>query len=173
MPVAAFLPAIIAGGSAIGGALIGKSASDNATEAESDAADKAVALTKDMYEQDRADYAPYRNLGAFSVGELGSLVGMPKDFGTQAVDAATQPRTAVPRPATTPHVSPWTAITDNNPETRPELAPRPEFQSLRDLGAQQQSASSFVRMRAPNGEEEDVDPREVPFFQAQGAMRLS
>jgi len=108
MPVAAFLPAIISAGSAVGGALINKSANDNATKAQSDAADKAVALTQQMYEQDRADMAPYRNIGAYSLGQLGHLTGMPSDFGTQAVAEATQPRTAVPRPtAEQPHLSVW------------------------------------------------------------------
>jgi hypothetical protein len=79
--------------------------------------------------------------------------------------------------AQAPHVSPWTAITDNNPATRPTAAPAPqampELRTLRDLGAQQQTASSFVRMRAPNGEEADVPSHEEQLFTAQGAQRLS
>lgn len=165
------LPAISAG-AGLGGALIQKSAADNATKAQSDAADKAVALTEKMYNQDRADMAPYRNIGAYSLSQLGHLTGMPPTFGTDAVASATQ---AANQPATTPQVSRWTAITDNNPATHP--APRTiqlpaELQTLRDLGATQQTASSFVRMRAPDGEEADVHPSEVGLFLQHGATRV-
>lgn len=175
MPVAAFLPAIISAGGAVGGALIGKSASDNATEAQTDAADQSLALTEKMYEQDRADYAPYRNLGAFSVGELGHLTGMPKDFGTQAVQQATATPATTAAPA--PHQSLWDRIVarDHQPAAAESEVTRaaPEFQTLRDLGATQQTASSFVRMRAPNGEEADVPSHEAALFEAQGARRMA
>ena len=111
------------------------------------------------------------------MGELGHLVGMPKDFGGAAVDTATTaaPRTATPR--TTPIQEP-TSLADRVRSAldakRAEAAVRaPEMQSLRDLGAQQQTSSSFVRMRAPDGEEADIPSHEVPLFQRAGAMRVS
>jgi len=38
--------------------------------------------------------------------------------------------------------------------------------------AQQKTQSSYVRMRAPNGEEEDVDPKMVPHYQQLGAQLI-
>lgn len=174
MPVAPFIPAIIAAGAGVGGALINKSASDNATEAESEAADKAIQLTKEMYEQDRADFMPYQNLGAYSVGQLGHLVGMPENFGQQAVQQATTPtaRTAVPREPMS-LLDRGRAFAEQAQTRRAEQEPSSLLHTLRDLGAARQTASSFVRMRAPNGEESDVDPREAALFEAQGARRIS
>lgn len=176
------VPAIQAG-AGFGGALIQKRASDNAVKAQTEAADKALELTKQQYEQDRADYAPYRNLGAFSLGQLGHLVGMPEnyDFGSKQFwgtigDALSGPLRGA-QPAITPSASPWVASSTAPPipQAAPQSDPRalPEFQSLRDLGARQQTSSSFVRMRAPNGEEEDVHPSEVPIFAQHGAVRVS
>jgi hypothetical protein len=163
-------------GSGVVGSLIERSAANKATDAQTEAADKSLALTEKMYEQDRADYAPYRNIGAYSLSQLGHLTGMPPDFGTQAVEDATQPRTAIPRaPGGVPQ--PAQSEMSLNPLAGPpdvvgNITRSPEFQSLRDLGAKQQSASSFVRMRAPDGEEADVDPREVAMFERAGARRI-
>ena len=167
-----YLGTIIGAGTALGGALIQKSSSDKATDAQTDAANKAVALTEKMYEQDRADYAPYRNIGAFSLGQLGHLTGMPPDFGTKAVSEATAPRTAVQRAPTTSNAQPTPSVWGRITSMENPAVSLPEFQSLRDLGAQQQSASSFVRMRAPDGEEADIPPHEVALFESHGATRI-
>jgi hypothetical protein len=176
MPVAAFIPAIISAGAGVTGAILSNNANNNATEAQSDAADKAVALTEKMYQQDRADYEPYRTLGSFAVGELGNRVGMPENFGTQAVADAVGG--ALERTPTGP--LPTQQPTNLGDRARQALEQQraqrysmPEFQSLRDLGAVQQNASSFVRMKAPTGEVEEVDPRHVAMFEAQGATRVS
>ncbi len=171
------LPVIISSGTGLAGALIQKSAADNATEAQTRSADQALALTDKMYQQDRADQKPYRDLGAFSLGQLGHLTGMPENFGNQAVWESIGGALSRPPGSATPTTSSgslWQRTTGNTPTINPtQLATTqalPELQTLRDLGATRQSASSFVRMRAPEGNEVlEVDPSEVEMFKAHGA----
>ncbi len=170
-----------AGLSAAGSAYAAKKqgdAADNATEAQTEAADKALAAEKEMFDLGRSDLAPYRNVGQFSMGQLGHLTGMPPDFGTQAVtDATDGVRRAIPRPQPIDQSQPiqrWpsaeqqpTSITN-----RAQMA-TPQAQALRDLGGTQQTASGYVRMRAPDGSTKDISPDQVGFYEARGASRIA
>ena len=71
-----FLPEIIKGGFDIGGALIGANAQGKAADKQAEAIEKGIALQEKMYNQDRADFAPYRGLGAGTVGNLAYLGGI-------------------------------------------------------------------------------------------------
>ena len=64
--------------STIGGALIGSSASRSASSAQSDAANQSNATQQRMYDQTRADNAPWRQAGSTALGQLGSLTQLPE-----------------------------------------------------------------------------------------------
>lgn len=177
MPVVPFIPAIIGGAAAIYGAKKSADAVTNAAETQAQSSEEAIALQKQMYEQDRADMAPYRNLGAYSVGALGHLTGMPPTPSTPATapssGGAIGPGVPVDTSAKPPDILKDTDTTlpgAQGPRGMPTQAP--ESRSLRDLGARQQTQSSFVRMRAPNGQEKDVDQTMVDYYRQRGAVVL-
>ena len=73
-------PAIIAGVGALVdwfGAKKQSDASEQATEAQTAAGTQALALQKQIYEQQRADLAPWRTQGSQAMTTLGSLMGLP------------------------------------------------------------------------------------------------
>lgn len=77
MPAPILIPSLITAGASLGSALIGRSAANNAEKEQQQATDQALGLQRDMYQQTRADLAPYRNVGSGAVGTLGALMGLP------------------------------------------------------------------------------------------------
>jgi hypothetical protein len=69
-----FIATAIGAGSAIGGAIIGSSGSSSAAKTQSESADKANELQKQMYEQNRSDLGPWRTTGASALDELWSYL---------------------------------------------------------------------------------------------------
>lgn len=65
--------AIVVG--AVGGALINKSATDKASDAQKQAMSEANRLQWDMYQQQREDVAPWRKAGAGALGQIEGLIG--------------------------------------------------------------------------------------------------
>ena len=70
-PIAAIAASTVVNG------IMGAEASDNAADAQRAAADQASATQLKMFEQNRADLAPWRNIGTSALGELGVLLGLP------------------------------------------------------------------------------------------------
>lgn len=52
-------------------------AAKDAAKTQVEASDKALDLQRDMYNQNRADQEPYRNVGSQAITTLGSLMGLP------------------------------------------------------------------------------------------------
>jgi len=69
----------VVGGSIIGG-LINKSASDRASDAQSEAARRANETQLAMYNQNRADTEPWRKAGGGAVGQMSMLTGPGGEF---------------------------------------------------------------------------------------------
>lgn len=65
-----------AAAAAVGGALIGADASRSASNKQVDAANRATDLQKQMYDQTRADQAPYRDVGYSALDRLSVLLGL-------------------------------------------------------------------------------------------------
>ncbi len=63
-------------GGGLAGSLIQSHQADKATQAQVDAANKALALQSNIYQQQRADLAPYRNAGASSLSALTYGLGL-------------------------------------------------------------------------------------------------
>ena len=66
------------GGAALGSALIGSSAAKSASSAQGDAANQSNATQQRMYDQTRADNAPWRQAGSTALGQLGNLTQLPE-----------------------------------------------------------------------------------------------
>lgn len=80
MPVAG---ALIGGAAAIGGGLIASSGAKSAAKAQENAANNQLALQREMYQQTRADQAPWRNMGVSALNTIGSLYGFaPQSVGS-------------------------------------------------------------------------------------------
>lgn len=73
MPVGA----TVAGAAAtVGGAAMSASASRNAAQTQADAADRASQVQWDMYQQQREDMAPWRDIGGSAINRLAHLAGL-------------------------------------------------------------------------------------------------
>lgn len=99
----AIVAAAIGGGVAIYGAHKAASSQEKAAEVANQGIEKGIALQKEMYEQDRADMAPYRAIGAGGLGNLAYLGGItipaPSSSAPGALSSLAVPsETAVSRP---------------------------------------------------------------------------
>lgn len=72
----AVVAAIIGGGAAVGSAAIASRGQSKAADKQAEAIEKGIALQREMYQQDRADMAPYRGLGGGAIGNLAYLSGI-------------------------------------------------------------------------------------------------
>jgi len=70
MPIVAAIPAIVAGGAAIYGANKQADAAKNAANQSKKATDASLQLQRDIYNQNRADQAPWRDAGVNALGQL-------------------------------------------------------------------------------------------------------
>lgn len=154
---------------------LGNRASGKANDALQEGGDKAVALHKEAL-------GPYMGLGANAAGSLGYLMGM----GPMPSFAGGPSSTALPIAAEPKFVgSGRTMAADTQPTSAASAIPRAasphvmaDPQSMAGLGggalnpAQAMTRSSFVRMRAPDGEEDDVPAQFVQDALRRGAVQV-
>ena len=69
--------ALIGAGTSIAGGIVQSKAASKATKAQTDAGDKSLALQREIYNQQQANEAPWRNTGAAAITSLGGLLGLP------------------------------------------------------------------------------------------------
>jgi membrane protease subunit (stomatin/prohibitin family) len=124
---------------------------DKAVQAQVDAANKALDLQSNIYQQQRSDLAPYRNVGSASIGELSRLMGLPA--GSDTTTPYFQQQAQGQQQAAQQQQQ-----TDNRqpPATPTQAAPRGTVASLGD---------GFVNMVSPDGR-----PARVPQAQVQSAL---
>lgn len=67
----------VVGGAVLGGALLSSNASRRAAGQQAGASREAIALQREMYEQQRGDLAPYRQVGYDALDALRTMVGLP------------------------------------------------------------------------------------------------
>lgn len=70
------VPMLVKGGTDVAGSMISSRAQGHAADKQAEAIEKGIALQEKMYNQDRADFAPYRALGGGAVGNLAYLSGI-------------------------------------------------------------------------------------------------
>lgn len=115
-------------------------------------------------------FQPYMNMGGQAANTLSGLMG----FTPMSASAQGMP-TSAPMTTSRPFEHPPTG----RAHPRPTMEGPPDAGASSSLAAlarpQVQTASSYgrVRMQAPDGTEEDVDPQQVAFFESRGARRLS
>jgi len=80
--MSAITTAVIAGiataGGAVASAKIGSNAAKNAAKTQSDAADKALAVQREQYQQQRQDFSPYQQQGAQAMGRMTAMSQAPR-----------------------------------------------------------------------------------------------
>jgi len=145
-------------------------AADKAADAQEAASDKSLALVKEMYEQDRADRAPYRALGRVAVGGLSHLAGVNlAAYGDPAPASAKPGADAAP---TAPSRAEQAQAALDRIEQQPGVNRSPRTQAVRDALAREaagtprdlaqpasaSTASSYVRVQAPDGEVRELPP---------------
>lgn len=77
MPAAVAVPAIIGGASSVVQGIMGHKASKDAAKQQSAAADKAMAVSRDVYGQQMAGMQPYAQVGGQANSLMGRLMGAP------------------------------------------------------------------------------------------------
>jgi hypothetical protein len=177
---AAVVGGIIAGAGSIGAAAIGAHAAGKAADQQVAAGDKALALQKDIYNQQQANEAPWRNTGAAAITSLGGLLGLPQ---APAGGGSGQLPTNTLGSTFDAPISPGQAnfagyspsggyIGKDVPMTERMKNPAVNVDAS-GYTAQQHGASSYaaptVRMQAPNGEIEMVPESAVSHYEQQGA----
>jgi hypothetical protein len=144
------LPAL--GTAQVGAQLVGgyfqSKAAKTAAEQQAQAADKALALQREMYQTTREDLAPYRAAGPVGMTALSALLGLP-----YAPPPATAPAPSAAAPlAPLPGRAPGPGSTPVPGHAVPRVA--------------------TVQMRAPTGQVQAVPADQVSFYEARGAQRI-
>jgi hypothetical protein len=175
------LPYIIGGGVNLIAAKMQANAANKATDAQTASSDKAAQVLKEMYEQERADLAPYRAIGLGGLGQLSAGMGYtidPKTF--DPTQASAPPK----NPA--PYVVPGAKDASGNPfpgaSTGPQEVPTPKAtpmgrNGLSSVGALSTGSgptgpSGTITVMAPNGEVRACTPEVAERALAAGARRL-
>ncbi|MEW8418214.1 MAG: hypothetical protein AB2669_21350 [Candidatus Thiodiazotropha endolucinida] len=161
------------------GGLFGLSATDRAADATADASRDAVALKREIYNQNRDDLAPYRETGTAALGQLAQLLGInvpqsapvvaetPAPTGEYTLDPAQLAQVLQPylegNPAGISQERQY--ILDNFPELVDRInAPEPTV-TLSPVGAPSESAPTTV----PETEQaEPATPDYSAFFETPG-----
>lgn len=112
----------------------------------------------DVYKQ---SFAPYTNLGSQAANTLGGLMGFAPSS-SMAPIASMAPQATEPRPTRT------------RPDDAPVTGQAFPRGTLASLGMAKPTDSSYskIRMRAPDGEERDIDGWMAPQLEARGAVRI-
>ncbi len=126
---------------------------DKAVQAQVDAANKALDLQSNVYQQQRADLAPYRNVGSASIGELSRLMGLPAGSDT-----------------TTPYFQQQAqaqqATAQQNQQAQNRQPPAAPSQAVPRGGTISGLGDGFVNMVSPDGR-----PARVPQAQVNAALQ--
>lgn len=128
-----------------------------ATQAQVDAANRSLALQRDIYLQQRSDLMPYADMGRGAIGDMGRMTGT-TPVAAPTLAAFSQPTSNVsgvtgPNGAPPPH--------DGNPNNAPVTGQAVPRGSLSDLAG----GGDFVNMFSPDGK-----PARVPRAQMQQAL---
>lgn len=118
---------------------------------------EALALQERMYNQSRADLAPYRTIGNAAMGPLGHFLGLP---GYERGNEGIQPRAANP-PMPPPTVAP-SGASSSTPATLGGLLDPHRETSL-------SAAPGTVMMEAPDGTRQAVPSAQVDHYRSLGA----
>jgi hypothetical protein len=166
-PAAIAIPAIIGAagaGAQLVGAKVASNASKNAAKTQSSAADHALAVQQQQYQQSRQDFAPYQAAGQQAIGRLGQMSQQaPMTFDPNQPQG--MPRMNPQQPQSMPMQSQPPMGQLGAPQSPPSMA----------QAGQQGQQEPMVLLGPPPGQ--PGAPRQVPASKAQqliaqGAVRL-
>ncbi len=151
-------------GANLAGSIIQSRQASKAAEAEQAAAEKALALQSNIYQQQRADLAPYRNAGSSSLSALTYGLGLDPSKSADTTtpyfqQQAQAQNNAVPQNAQRNPNSPATQPIQAGNYTGGTAVPRTSLTALSS------PSSGMVAMRSPDGR-----PAQVPQNQVQAAL---
>jgi hypothetical protein len=90
MSILGALGGIISGGLGVYGAMQSasaqKKAAEAAAQAQRDATQQQINYYKQIYNQNRLDFSPYRNLGSYAASIMGRRMGMPEGYDASPVN---------------------------------------------------------------------------------------
>jgi hypothetical protein len=195
LSTALLIGAGIAGGTSLASAAIGSHAAGKASDQQQESADKALALQQQMYQQQRADVAPWRNAGGQAVTTLSGLMGLPAGPAagqTEPVSPADQrsAQLAAFGPGVGAVLGRWNRGQPYSADVLGGMAPGRQAQ-LRSLDpggfaqtpeqlagvgqavGQAQTSSGYATMQSPDGKEtQQVPVDQVAHYQQMGARRI-
>lgn len=182
MPAAAawIVPSIV-GAAGVGASVYSANKSANAAKeaAKTQAASgqQALDVERDIYNQTRADLAPYRGVGASAITTLGSLMGLPASGGADAATGTAKGNLNTKLSASAVRTGP------NGTGWVPATAGAKWYPGDSDVAGsgwppqtvnpyQERTTSSYggpVAMRAPDGTQQEVPGDQVAHFLSRGA----
>ena len=168
------------------GAKTASDASDRAAQIQADAFDRGLTQQREMYETDRADFAPYRDAGGRAVTRMADLTA---NYTPPSMPASVSRRLTGAGDTYTPIPSGGRSMADlarpsgygqtpaaaaNRPTPQASQQPAPVSTTMPVDGRPALiTASHTVRMQAPTGEQQDVPLERVAFFESRGARRVA
>lgn len=166
---------LIAGAATQGlGAILQHKAAGKASDQQQASGREALALQQQMYDQTRADLAPYRTAGGQGLTALSAYLGLPSAPAGAAPSAAAAPAgpAALPRapggapvgPAGLTFQESWAQARMPHPG-----APRTSAASVYHTPA---GTSGQVVLRSPTGQTQAVPADQVDYYLARGATRV-
>lgn len=161
MPAAVAVPAIVGGATSLAQGIMGHHAASTAAKQQSAAADRAMAVSRGVYNDQMAGMQPYANVGGAANGLMGRLMGAPAG----ARFASAGPAQAPMSPAMAEAHKPLN-ITGIDIGTQPA----PSLDAY--TAALQATAPRMVKMRSPTGEVTAVPAHLVEAFKAKGASTI-
>ena len=150
------------------GAKVSSNAAKSAAKTQSDSADKALALQKTQYEEQKARQAPYIDAGQSSVSRLNSLMtpnaqGQYQPFGAPPSNGMMPPPMAQPSPMGGGQ-NPFRLPNMGGGMAQPQGGMMPQ-----QPGAMPSQMGGTVKMQAPDGSTKDVPMSQKAYFEAKGA----
>jgi hypothetical protein len=179
---AAVVGGIIAGAGAVSAAAIQSHAAGKAADQQVAAGDKALALQKDIYNQQQANEAPWRNTGASAITTLGGLLGLQQGGGSSGqlptnTLGSTFDAPYTPAQANFDRYSPTGGyigkdVPMSEKMTNPYVAQDASGYTAQQHGASPSQAIPMMRVQAPNGSIYQVPADKVAEAQQNGGTVL-
>ncbi len=171
---------IIGAGTGLASAAIQSHAANSASEKQTEASDKSLALQNQIYGNTRADLSPFVGIGTGALGNLRQLAGIPnappptpvpqmplqpgstRDPNTGAVVYAPGTTMAAGDPGYNPTSGSNVGLPGPNGPIQPRTAANPNG-----------TGSGYVTMKAPDGSINRVPSQHVSFYTQKGAQVIN
>jgi hypothetical protein len=159
-----WLPEAIKGAGVLAGTMIQARGASKAAELQNAAADKALALQRQQYEETKANYAPFLSGGTGAFNTMLNLSGIAGAGPASMTPSATGG--GIPTGGATPPPPP-------EPSTPPIQTAEPQTLAAIQNVIRPQNTSSYTTMQAPDGSTQAVPAQFVDYYRQKGARVLA